>query len=72
MAQDVVTGFPSPDNKARERPVGVAIDKTGALLIADEVGNTVWRRQMDISFRFSKLRGCGHVDIRVFEPWSSK
>ena len=25
------------------RPVGVAIDKTGALLIADDVGNTVWR-----------------------------
>jgi glucose/arabinose dehydrogenase len=43
MAQDVVTGFLSPDNKARGRPVGVAIDKTGALLIADDVGNTVWR-----------------------------
>jgi glucose/arabinose dehydrogenase len=25
------------------RPVGVAIDKTGALLVADDVGNTVWR-----------------------------
>lgn len=43
MAQDVVTGFLSPDNKARGRPVGVAIDKTGALLIADDIGNTVWR-----------------------------
>ena len=43
MAQDVVTGFLSPDNKARGRPVGVAIDKSGALLIADDVGNTVWR-----------------------------
>jgi glucose/arabinose dehydrogenase len=43
MAQDVVTGFLSPDNKARGRPVGLALDKTGALLIADDVGNTVWR-----------------------------
>jgi glucose/arabinose dehydrogenase len=43
MAQDVVTGFLNGDNQARGRPVGVAIDKTGALLIADDVGNTVWR-----------------------------
>jgi len=38
-----VTGFISPDGKARGRPVSVAIDRTGALLIADDVGNTVWR-----------------------------
>ena len=31
------------NGEARGRPVGVAIDKTGALLIADDVGNTVWR-----------------------------
>jgi len=43
MAQDVVTGFLNGDDQARGRPVGVAIDKTGALLIADDVGNTVWR-----------------------------
>lgn len=42
-AQDVVTGFLNSDNKARGRPVGLAVDKTGALLIADDVGNTVWR-----------------------------
>ena len=41
--QDVVTGFIGPDGKARGRPVGVAIDRTGALLIADDLGNTVWR-----------------------------
>ncbi|MDT7950962.1 MAG: hypothetical protein RQ966_05595 [Acetobacteraceae bacterium] len=40
--QDVVTGFIA-DGKTRGRPVGVAIDKTGALLVADDVGNTVWR-----------------------------
>jgi glucose/arabinose dehydrogenase len=42
MAQDVVTGFLEGD-QARGRPVGVAIDGTGALLIADDAGNTVWR-----------------------------
>ena len=41
-AQDVVTGFLSGD-QARGRPVGVTIDGTGALLIADDAGNTVWR-----------------------------
>jgi glucose/arabinose dehydrogenase len=40
---DVLTGFLSADGKALGRPVGVAIDKRGALLVADDVGNTVWR-----------------------------
>jgi glucose/arabinose dehydrogenase len=40
---DVLTGFVDQDGKALGRPVGVAIDKTGALLVADDVGNTVWR-----------------------------
>jgi len=42
-AADVVTGFLNANGEARGRPVGVAVDKTGALLIADDVGNTVWR-----------------------------
>ena len=40
---DVLTGFLDAHNKARGRPVGVAIDRHGALLVADDVGNTVWR-----------------------------
>ena len=40
---DVLTGFLSPDGKAYGRPVGVAMDKGGALLVADDVGNVVWR-----------------------------
>ncbi|MBC7682655.1 MAG: sorbosone dehydrogenase family protein [Ferruginibacter sp.] len=40
---DVLTGFLSPDGKAYGRPVGVALDKQGALLVADDVGNVVWR-----------------------------
>ncbi len=41
--QDVLTGFLSPDGHAYGRPVGVAVDKTGAILLADDVGNIVWR-----------------------------
>ncbi len=41
--QDVLTGFLSPDGKAWGRPVGVAVDKAGAILLADDVGNTIWR-----------------------------
>jgi glucose/arabinose dehydrogenase len=40
---DVLTGFLNADGEAQGRPVGVRIDKQGALLVADDVGNTVWR-----------------------------
>ena len=40
---DVLTGFLSAEGDAFGRPVGVALDKEGALLVADDVGNTVWR-----------------------------
>ena len=40
---DVLTGFVGRDDKARGRPVGVAMDRNGNLLVADDVGNTVWR-----------------------------
>jgi glucose/arabinose dehydrogenase len=42
-ARDVVSGFISAKGTARGRPVGLAIDHTGSLLIADDLGNTVWR-----------------------------
>lgn len=42
-AEDFVTGFLDDKDNARGRPVGLAVDKTGALLVADDVGNTVWR-----------------------------
>jgi glucose/arabinose dehydrogenase len=41
--QDVLTGFLNSDGEAQGRPVGVAIDKRGALLVADDVGNAIWR-----------------------------
>lgn len=40
---DVLTGFVDDQGGAMGRPVGVAIDKRGALLVADDVGDTIWR-----------------------------
>jgi len=40
---DVLTGFLSDKDEALGRPVGVALDKSGALLVADDVGNVIWR-----------------------------
>ena len=40
---DVLTGFLSDEGTAFGRPVGVALDKQGALLVADDVGNVIWR-----------------------------
>jgi glucose/arabinose dehydrogenase len=41
--QDVLSGFLNDKGEAQGRPVGVRLDKQGALLVADDVGNTVWR-----------------------------
>lgn len=40
---DILTGFVNKDGDAYGRPVGVAVDKAGALLVADDVGNVIWR-----------------------------
>ncbi|MBD8469273.1 MULTISPECIES: PQQ-dependent sugar dehydrogenase [unclassified Sphingomonas] len=40
---DVLGGFLNKDGEAQGRPVGVITDKSGALLVADDVGNTIWR-----------------------------
>lgn len=40
---EVLGGFLGPNGEARGRPVGLAIDKQGSLLVADDVGNAVWR-----------------------------
>ncbi|MDP2020726.1 MAG: sorbosone dehydrogenase family protein [Hydrogenophaga sp.] len=42
-ARDVLSGFLNASGEAQGRPVGVAIDGQGALLVADDVGNVVWR-----------------------------
>lgn len=44
---DVLTGFLSANGDAKGRPVGVAVDRTGALLVADDVGNVIWRVAKD-------------------------
>ena len=43
IPEDVLTGFVNEAGEAQGRPVGVAIDRSGALLVADDVGNRVWR-----------------------------
>jgi len=43
MPVEILSGFVSAEGDAYGRPVGVAIDKRGALLVADDVGNVVWR-----------------------------
>jgi len=44
MPIPIITGFLAADHKTvRGRPVGVALDRTGALIVADDVGNVVWR-----------------------------
>lgn len=43
MPIDVLTGFVRDDGEAMGRPVGVAVDARGGLLVADDVGNVVWR-----------------------------
>jgi glucose/arabinose dehydrogenase len=40
---DVLTGFIRTNGHAMGRPVGVAVDNHGGLLVADDVGNTLWR-----------------------------
>ena len=40
---DFVTGFRTDDGKTRGRPVGVTVDPRGALIVADDLANTVWR-----------------------------
>jgi len=39
----VLTGFVNAEGNAYGRPVGVAIDRRGGLLVADDVGNVIWR-----------------------------
>ena len=43
MPVDVVTGFMGKDGKTRGRPVGVTVDPRGALIVADDLSNTIWR-----------------------------
>jgi glucose/arabinose dehydrogenase len=43
LAEDILTGFLDSEGQARGRPVGVVVDSRGALLVADDVGNAVWR-----------------------------
>ena len=41
--EPILTGFVDDGGEAHGRPVGVAVDKRGSVLVADDVGNVVWR-----------------------------
>jgi Glucose/sorbosone dehydrogenases len=41
--EEILTGFVDDEENALGRPVGVAVDGRGALLVADDVGNRIWR-----------------------------
>lgn len=43
LPQDILSGFVNEEGQALGRPVGVAVDQAGALLVADDVGNVIWR-----------------------------
>ena len=43
MPEEILGGFLDADGNARGRPAGLALASTGALLIADDVGNVIWR-----------------------------
>ena len=49
--REVLTGFVNAHGEAQGRPVGVAMDRAGALLVADDVGNTIWRVTPDTATR---------------------
>ena len=54
--EDVLTGFLDANGDALGRPVGVAIDRAGALLVADDVGNIIWRVTPDTTARADAQR----------------
>ena len=62
--EEVLTGFVDERGEARGRPVGVAIDRTGALLVADDVGNCVWRATPELSTRMAEPRERSQERIR--------
>jgi len=46
-AEDFLTGFLNERGEAQGRPVGIAMERHGGLLVADDVGNIIWRVAMD-------------------------
>ncbi len=49
VMEPVLSGFLDAEGQARGRPVGVAVDATGALLVADDVGGIVWRLRATVT-----------------------
>jgi len=62
---DVLTGFLSEQGNAFGRPIGVALDHQGALLVADDVGNVVWRVTSALSQRPARMTPARPVATRL-------
>jgi glucose/arabinose dehydrogenase len=65
LTEDVLTGFLDANGDAFGRPVGVAIDRAGALLVADDVGNTVWRVTPGATERASAQRRTEELESKA-------
>ena len=57
--EDVLTGFLNARGEARGRPVGLAFDRTGALLVADDAGGAIWRVVGEGAARGAERAGAG-------------
>lgn len=66
---DVLTGFVTENGDAMGRPVGVAVDNQGALLVADDVGNIVWRvRASDTPLELREQPGAARHELDICDP----
>jgi len=65
---DFVTGFLGSDGKARGRPVGVTVEPRGALIVADDLSNTIWRVTPKGRPGAAPVAGSGGVDAAVAAP----
>ena len=67
--EDILTGFVSPDGHAWGRPVGVVVDRHGAVLVADDVGNCIWRVVPDTASSLQQRRAQSiGQKLRVYPP----
>lgn len=62
---DFVTGFLERENKARGRPVGVTVDPRGALIVADDLSNTIWRVTPDPSVGASSEASFSEINVEA-------
>jgi glucose/arabinose dehydrogenase len=65
---DFVTGFRSGDGKTYGRPVGVTLDPKGALIVADDLSNTIWRVTPIGRLPAAKAASLSNATPRIDQP----